>query len=610
MLENSTPERAEHGERSSAGSTPGSPTPDVVVIGWDAPTESERRALEIALFMGASVQWVPLAGQDLPRSATAAKLVPRCACMIVQAETLAKLAGARPAAELRGLLAQAGHAFIYGFQPQARHDAILQALSLGKLLGTCPLAEGDAPIQVAANDPEWGFHFSGLSIRVRNPVRKSCFLEGDAPAAALIRIGKQPFLVRSANGPSQLFFLASGEFADLDEKVPRQASALQWFCDLVPLMIFLRGALKDRVWHSDQAFACFVIDDPLLKVRHGFLEYQRLFDSVSRQKFSPCIAFIPWNYRRSSREVAKLFSSHRDAAFLCVHGCDHTDAEFESTDLRLLGGKASLALERMHKHRELAGVPFDEVMVFPQGLFSAEAVAALHASGYVAAVNTELAPSTMPEALELRELLDVAVSRFDGFPIFGRHYPKDLAEFAFDLFLGKPAIMVEHHGYFRDGYCALESFVAGLNTLDTHLEWGGLESICSRACLRKILRNGLTGVRFYSNRFRLQNGGARSQTYELVRSWPAHKELPVLTRDGREQHCERDENGLKMQVALTPGQATEIRLLAPAADSFERSARNHLLYNLSVGVRRVLCEFRDNYVDTNPVARRFLAGVK
>jgi hypothetical protein len=127
--------------------------------------------------------------------------------------------------------------------------------------------------------------------------------------------------------------------------------------------------------------------------------------------------------------------------------------------------------------------------------------------------------------------------------------------------------------------------------------------------LRKILRNGHTRVRFYSNRFRLENDGVQSQTYELVRSWPPHKELPVVTRDGREQYCERDENGLKMHLALTPGQSAEIRLVAPAADSVERAASNHLLYNLSVGVRRLLCEFRDNYVDTSPVARKFLTSL-
>ena len=50
-------------------------------------------------------------------------------------------------------------------------------------------------------------------------------------------------------------------------------------------------------------------------------------------------------------------------------------------------------------------------MVFPQGLFSREAVKALEASGYLAAVNTDLCPANQPQALALRDVLDVAVTR-------------------------------------------------------------------------------------------------------------------------------------------------------------------------------------------------------
>jgi len=485
-------------------------------------------------------------------------------------------------------------------------------LSSGKLLRTQPCPNDHAPIRVAAGYPEWCFQFSGLSVGTANPTRESCFVEGNAQGAqtTLIRIDEQPFFVRFENGTSQLFFLASGEIANLDEKVPRNCCALKWFCDLVPLMMFLRGALGKRVWHNDHSRACFIIDDPLLKDRHGFLDYRQLIESMRRQKFSACIAFIPWNYRRSSRKVAKLFSSNRYAAFLCVHGCDHTGAEFESTDVDLLRGKAKLALERMQLHRQLSGVPFDEVMVFPQGLFSAEAIPALKGSSYLAAVNTELGPSTMPDALLLRDLLDVAVTRFGNFPLFGRRYPKDLAEFAFDLFLGKPALAVEHHGYFRDGHRALEAFVAGLNGLDKGIEWTNLDTICSRTCLRRTLRNGDVQVRFYASRFQLKNDTGLMQSYDLLQTLTTGEPLPSVTADGRLWNCEREENSLKIRLSLAPRQTVEIRVTAVGANWMDSPARKTVVHNIVVAGRRRLCEFRDNYFDTNAVLRRLLPGVK
>lgn len=296
--------------------------------------------------------------------------------------------------------------------------------------------------------------------------------------------------------------------------------------------MFLRGALGNRVWHNDHPRACFVIDDPLLKNRYGFLEYRRLLELMARKNFSACIAFIPWNYRRSSKEVAALVSSTYSLPFLCVHGCDHTSAEFAATDFELLRGKSQLALERMREHQRLSGVAFDDVMVFPQCHFSAETVRALKASDYLAGVNGAVCPSTMPEALALRDCLDVAVTQFADFPLFGRRYPRDLAEFAFDLFMGKPALAVEHHGYFQNGYQALDTFVEGLNALDHRLEWTNLASICSRACLTRTVDRGDVHVRFYTHRFWLKNEGTVARRYVLFKRQTSGGPLPAATVDG------------------------------------------------------------------------------
>src|SRR5690242_8428366 len=113
---------------------------------------------------------------------------------------------------------------------------------------------------------------------------------------------------------------------------------------------------------------------------------------MEKRKFSTSIAFIPWNFKRSDRSVAELFAANPGSLSLCVHGCDHTRGEFGGNDCDTLESKSRQALARMRMHRTRSGLGFDEVMVFPQGIFSTAAMKALKRSGFLAAVNSTAYP--------------------------------------------------------------------------------------------------------------------------------------------------------------------------------------------------------------------------
>ena len=581
-----------------------SQTSEVVILCWNTAAPQDERAQKIAAFLGTETTFATLSTAALDGVVSFQRVVPKCTCLIVDAETLAKALDSMPAGvtALRSLTEVAEHVFIYGFQPTARHDAIVRALSSGCLLGVQPLRDIDAKFHVAGGHREWCEQFSGLSLGAVDSTREDSFHEGtEQPRqAVIIRAGEKPFFVRTQNGRSQVFLLACGQLADLDEEVRREPRLLSWFSRLIPLMMFLRGALGEGLWHNDHPRACFIIDDPLLKHRHGFLEYPRLLKILSQHRFSASIAFIPWNYRRTRKQIADLFSAASPSLSLCVHGCDHTKAEFAAKGYELLRGKARLALERMQAHSRLSGLPFDDVMVFPQGLFSPEAVRALDACGYLAAVNTQLCPQHMPQAMTLRDLLDVAVTAFSDLPLFGRHYPRDSAEFAFDLFLGKPALVVEHHGYFRNGYEVVGHFVNRLNELDSRLVWSNLATICSRACLSRVTPNGDVHVRFYTNRFHLTNSGTRTQTYVLFRRRTSEGTLPSVTVNGHRWVREQKANSLTISLSLDAGQMAAIRVFPDVpADDAASAWKPTDIHNAKIFVRRILSEVRDNYVDTN-----------
>jgi hypothetical protein len=580
-----------------------SPIKKVVVLCWKTPATSDRNAYKIAAFLGAEPTFVSLAAEALGDAALIRKLIPQCACLIAEAETLAKAVDAMPNG-LRGindLTDLAAQVFIYGFQPTHRHDAVLRALSGGGLVGVRPLASGDAKFHVTESHRDFCGQFSGLSFGIPDPSLERSFIEGpgERQQDVIIRAGDEPCFVRGEHGASKILCSSCSELADLDENVGREAHVVSWFTRLVPLMMFLRGALGNQLWHDDSPRACFIIDDPLLRRRYGFLRYKGLLDSMRREKFSTCIAFIPWNYRRSSNEVAELFLSNGYAPHLCVHGCDHSRAEFASTDVGLLRRKAALALERMREHQRRFGIPFDEVMVFPQGLFSAEAMTALKASGYMAAVNSEVFPSTMPASFALRDLLDVAVTQFADFPLFGRRYPSDLVGLAFDLFLGKPALAVEHHGYFKNGFEPMEAFVRELNGQDERLEWTNLGTVCSRASLRRIDEDGDIHVRFYTRRFLLTNTDAEAHRYVLFPPRTANGRLPSVTINGRKWECEREDGQVRIGLSLGARQSAEIEVLPEEFDFKDAPLKVTAIHNAKAGIRRILCEVRDNYVETN-----------
>lgn len=240
-------------------------------------------------------------------------------------------------------------------------------------------------------------------------------------------------------------------------------------------------------------YATIIIDDPLLRGNYGFLNYEKLLDLMDKHNFHTSIAFIPWNYNRSHKKIVDLFKTRPDRFSLCVHGCDHTSREFGSTDMHYLDGKIKLATARMTEHERLTGVSFDRIMVFPQGVFTNEALEVLKMNGYLAAVNTEIPVNGKINS---------------DFPFFRRYKPENITN-------QDPAFVVLHHEYFKNnGYETLSVFVDELNQRGA--KWDSLGNVighfvkskeASCVCLDKLKTRGLKqrtkiAMRRYASEFR------------------------------------------------------------------------------------------------------------
>src|SRR5439155_25885466 len=190
-------------------------------------------------------------------------------------------------------------------------------------------------------------------------------------------------------------------------------------------------------------------------------------------------AFIPWNWRRTSPEVARLFRENSENYSVSVHGCDHTRAEFGSSDQQRLYWKTQQALERMNRHESITGIRHDRVMVFPQGIFSEAAMSALKRTDLIAAVNNDIiSADPYPRTITVSDVWDIAVMGYSSFPLFTRRYPwEGIENFAFDALLGKPAIIIIHHDYCSDGCLRLIQFIDRLNSLKYPPTWRSLGEV-------------------------------------------------------------------------------------------------------------------------------------
>jgi hypothetical protein len=226
---------------------------------------------------------------------------------------------------------------------------------------------------------------------------------------------------------------------------------------------------------TKETLACLIIDDPLLTPQYGCLDYTMLLKEMKEHSFFTEIAFIPWNYRRSDTKTVRLFLDNPDHYAICVHGCNHTGNEFGEGDYQAMSALSSTALWRMEQHKRLTGLPYDPVIVFPQGRFSTVAMQALKDQGYFAAFNSSIR-ATDGEDLPAIEYQRPATTIYHGFPLFLRRYPKDKSLFSQDMALGRPIIIVEHHSAFRSGYKSITDVVDWVNNLG-NIKWTNLSVI-------------------------------------------------------------------------------------------------------------------------------------
>jgi len=575
---------------------------ELLVVSLGSTGEQEGRLLELASWMGVPTRAVPISGDaDLIEQVSARGTRARV-CLALSGNTLLAIDRSESSERFKNFLRDACEALlIFGIADSVLHKRALQWLTEDAVSVSPSPAGYDLSFNFPAEARRFSRQLAGLSFRtgdgmslpgLRLPATRedaeAIMLQGGAPVFAHVRRSACP-----------VFMLVEIPMPDVHERLSPGRVMGDLYERLIPPLIFLRHSFGNACWHGVDRTARVIIDDPLLQKRYGCLDFERLKGSMGKTGYGTTVAFIPWNYRRTSERKASTFSAESSNISICVHGCDHTSNEFGIRDREILSQKARLAMQRMEAHESRTRIPFERIMVFPQGRFSTEALGALRANGYLAAVDSGCFPIGSSKAsLSVADFLRPAI-QFEGFPVFKRHYPRRLIDFAFDLFLGKPVLIVEHHGYFRDGGESLELLVEELRRIEPGLKWSTLTSQLTRSCFRRSRSEGEVDVQFYTSEFHLRNGSER-----LVRYYLSKQEAdPTLIRrilvEGVSVPFSAHGGSLCFELEVDPGRTMKIEIEdreRPARPAFRGSKR----HDMRVRLRRILAEFRDERLVRHP----------
>ena len=324
---------------------------------------------------------------------------------------------------------------------------------------------------------------------------------------------------------------------------------------------------------------------------------------MKQHNFSTNIAFIPWNWRRSAPGVVRLFRENPKYYSLSVHGCDHTRAEFGSSDQQRLYWKAEQATERMNRHRSMTGIHHDPVMVFPQGIFSEAAMSVLKHTDLIGAVNNDVVSADpCPRAITISDVWDIAVMGY-AFPLFTRRYPwEGIENFAFDALLGKPAIAVIHHDYCSDHCARLVNFIEQLNALQCAPTWRNLGEVVRRSCRQRTDSPGAVEVEMYGTELRIENRSGQPKRFLIRRRECEPSAIKRISTDAQEIAWRQINGRINFEIDLNPSENRVIKIKFHDFVGKEGNGDN-LPYRFKAMLRRYLCEMRDNYVV--PVRCRF-----
>jgi len=494
---------------------------------------------------------------------------------------------------------------IYGFSTEEQGDPTARLV---------PVDSRPADFTFSSKEKDFCGPLTGLTVRSEEDMDCWRLVSQSKPSdivRPLITVDSASVLVCIKQKDVNLFMLFTSRLADPDQIVETNLDIRTCLLSLAAPMVVLKHLTRGVGWSASNAYANLMIDDPPLALQYGHIDFQKLNDLAATYKAAITLAYIPFNYRRGNDETAKFFRGAAGRFAICIHGCDHTKSEFGTTDRARISTLARMASRRMASFSERTGIPHTKIMVFPQGIFSSQALDALKQHDFNAAVNTELKDTSGEKRVTIKDMLQPAITCHGSLPLFLRRKISDgIANFAFDLFLDKPCLIVTHHDDFSSDMAKVRQLLEEINRLPNPPEWKPLEDIVARTALSRTVGKNITELKVYSRIANLEN----------IPCVPSENDLRVIKNEiypemikrvlvgQRETEWRREEGSIIVDVGK-PSARSRLTVLYHQ-DEFPEIPALPIKYRIATWCRRRLCEFRDNYVSKSPALQNMVRFAK
>jgi hypothetical protein len=374
--------------------------------------------------------------------------------------------------------------------------------------------------------------------------------------------------------------------------------------EALPILMFLRYVSDERCWHYPGHFANLTIDDPWLTEPYGHLRFGSLVEEMRKQIFHTTIAFIPWNYDRSKSAVISLFREKADLFSLCIHGDNHDHREFnKGQTLREQESDILQGLARMEAFRQLTGIAYDRVMVFPHSIAPLESLGILKKNNFLATVNLVNIPEGELRPQGLFANLRTATLDFANFLSISRTDAKRPREssVALELFLENPILLYSHHDLFKKGISAFKAQADTVNKLEPSVQWKSLGKIARNLYLMRRRTDGNIDIRAFCRNIELHNMQSSKKIYHILKPDSFSYPISRVTVDGSEYPYEKTTEGISIILEI-PARTQRNINIEYESDSDLKSidVRKN---NQRINRLRKISDFRDIRLSSSAVGR-------
>jgi len=383
---------------------------------------------------------------------------------------------------------------------------------------------------------------------------------------------------------------------------------------VIPLLTFLRFSGGQYCWHRDLDGANLTIDDPWLTEPYGCLNFQGLLANMQKARFHTTIAFIPWNYDRSSEKVVAIFKNHPEHYSICVHGNNHDRWEFyeyqtiaadplPAKPFEVQEANIRQGLARMERFRQLTGLNFDPVMVFPHYVAPLGTFGLLKKYNFLMTANATHIPLHYGPPPDPILYLRSTTVHFGNFASVVRHTQDDwsAASIALDLFLDNPVLFVEHQGFFRSGMDAFNATAETVNALQPDTRWMGLGDIARRLYLQRARPDGHRDIKAFCRSVDLANTAEHELTYHVDKAETSDLPIRHVRVDCIPHPYTVSDGHLRLDVIVPPHQSCRIDI--EYEDSFYVAQVDISRNDARVNRIRALSDWRDCTLQKNALTR-------